>query len=57
MNKQIMAELLYNSVKSWMDEDVEKIVNFILEGLEAESAALVGFKGYDTYMCYFKEKI
>lgn len=56
-SKQVMAELFYNSAKSWIDEGVKKIVNFVPEGLETESAALVGFKGYDTYMCYFKEKI
>ena len=56
-NKQVMAELFYNSTKSWMDEGVKKIVNFVPKGLESESASLVGYKGYDTYMCFFKEKI
>lgn len=44
-NKQVMAELFYTSTKNWMDEGVKKIVNFVPEGLESESAALVGYKG------------
>ena len=56
-NKQLMAELFYNSAKSWMDEGVKELINFVPEGLETESAILVGFKGYDTYMCFLKEKI
>lgn len=56
-SKQVMAELFYNSAKSWIDEGVKEILNFVPQGLEAESAALVGFKGYDTYMCYYKENI
>ncbi len=56
-NKQILAELFYISTKSWMDENLTKILNFVPEGLESESAALVGYKAYDTYMCFFKEKV
>ncbi|MDR7856597.1 GNAT family N-acetyltransferase [Tissierella sp.] len=56
-NKQVLAELFYISTKSWMDENLTKIFNFVPEGLESESAALVGYKGYDTYMCFFKGKV
>lgn len=56
-NKQVRADLIYNSTKSWMDEGLTTLLYFVGEGLESESAALVGFKGYDTYMCFIKEKI
>lgn len=56
-NKQVMAELFYISTKSWMEEDVKEIVNFVPEGIMSESASLVGYKGYDTYMCFSKEEL
>jgi len=56
-NRQVMAELFYISTKSWMDEGVKEIVNFVSEGIVSESASLVGYEGYDTYMCFSKNEI
>jgi len=56
-NEQVVAELFYISTKSWMDEDVKEIVNFVPEGMYSESASIVGYKGYDTYMCFSKDEI
>lgn len=57
MSIQVMSELFYVSSKSWIDEGLNKILNFVPEGIESQSAALVGYRGYDTYMCFFKERI
>lgn len=56
-NKTVMAELLYISSKSWLDEGVKVIMNFVPEGIDSECAGLVGYEGYDTYMCYLKQQI
>ncbi len=55
--KEVIAELFYKSCKAWMDEGLHTLLNFVPEGLESKSATLVGFKGYDTYMCYIKNEI
>jgi len=54
-SNQNMSELFYVSTKSWMYEGVKKIVNFVPEGVMSESAGMVGYKAYDTYMCFYKE--
>lgn len=56
-NKRVISELFYVSTKSWMDEGLNTILNFVPEGVESECAEEVGYRGYDTYMCYFKECI
>ncbi|MBI9010997.1 MAG: hypothetical protein JEZ08_02105 [Clostridiales bacterium] len=56
-NEQVMAELFHISTKSWMDEGVNEIINFVPEGIYSTSASMVGYEGYDTYMCFSKEEI
>lgn len=55
--KRVISELYYVSTKSWMDEGLTTILNFVPEGMESECAESIGYKGYDTYMCYFKKSI
>lgn len=56
-NVQVLKELCYVSTKAWVDEDIQEIVNFVPEGKMSQSAALVGYKAYDTYMNFSKEKL
>jgi hypothetical protein len=55
--KQVLAELYYISSKTWLDQGVLEILNFVPEGVQSESASLVGYKAYGTYLCYYKNKI
>lgn len=57
LSKKAMTALFYSSTKSWMDEGISKILNFVPEGLESECAELVGYRGYDTYMCFYKDRL
>ncbi|MBN2796763.1 MAG: hypothetical protein JXR88_15235 [Clostridia bacterium] len=54
-NKNVIAELMYKSTKCWMDQGVIEILNFVPEKMYFESASLVGYEGYDTYMCFSKD--
>lgn len=56
-NEQVVAELFYISTKSWMNEGVNEIVNFVPEGIYSECASMIGYKGYDSYMCFSKDAI
>ena len=38
-SKQPLAELLYHSTKSWLDEGLTELVNFVPEGIDSEAAA------------------
>lgn len=56
-DSRVLAELIYVNSKYMFEEGMKKILNCVEEGNESESAELVGYKPYDTYMCYYKQNI
>jgi hypothetical protein len=56
-DSRVLAELIYVNSKYMFEEGMKKILNCVEEGIESESAESVGYKPYDTYMCYYKYKL
>lgn len=57
MNLDLMADLVYTNTKCRLDQGINELLYFLEEGIESESAGLVGYKGYDTYMCFVKDSL
>lgn len=55
--KEAMGQLLHANVKSWFDNGLEHLCNFVEDGHDSESAASIGFLANGTYMAYFKNEI